>query len=86
MFPLRTLVYPYHTTSVFPAVVPAGQVIPASTSSPTSSINKSNGSVVLDGDNVLEHLVIVDYRYSRFVLDPRTGLFGIIRSVEYRLH
>lgn len=81
MFPLRTLAYPYHTTSVIPAAVPAGQLIPASTSSPTSSLNKSNGK-----DDVLEHLVIVDYRYSRFVLDPRTGLFGIIRSVEYRLH
>ncbi|KAF7315568.1 Cation-transporting ATPase [Mycena indigotica] len=28
----------------------------------------------------LDHLTIVDYRYNRFALDPRTGLFSIIRD------
>ena len=26
-------------------------------------------------------LTFVDYRYNRFALDPRTGLFSMIRSV-----
>lgn len=30
-------------------------------------------------------LLIVDYRYARFALDPRTGLFGMVRSVPYYL-
>lgn len=29
----------------------------------------------------LNTLVIVDYRYSRFALDPRTGLFNMIRLI-----
>jgi cation-transporting P-type ATPase 13A2 len=79
MFPLHTLAYPYPITSVFPAVVPTDQVIPASNLSSTSSLNKLNGG---PDDNILERLLIVDYRYSRFALDPRTGLFSIVRLVE----
>ena len=30
-------------------------------------------------------LLIVDYRYARFALDPRTGLFSMVRSVLYYL-
>ena len=30
---------------------------------------------------MLEDLHIVDYRYSRFALDTRTGLFTIVRLV-----
>ena len=31
---------------------------------------------------MLDELLVVDYRYARFALDPRTGLFGMIRSVS----
>jgi len=30
-------------------------------------------------------LLIVDYRYARFALDPKTGLFSMVRSVLYHL-
>ena len=36
-------------------------------------------------DGMLRCLSVVDYRYSRFALDPRTGLFNMIRYVV-RVH
>ena len=30
---------------------------------------------------MLKRLLVVDYRYSRFALDPRTGLFNMMRFV-----
>jgi hypothetical protein len=35
-------------------------------------------------DEVLETLRVVDYRYSRFALNPRTGLFAPARCVVFR--
>lgn len=32
-------------------------------------------------DQKIGDLVVVDYRYARFALDPRTGLFSMIRLV-----
>ena len=34
-----------------------------------------------DADARIGTLTYVDYRYNRFALDPRTGLFSMIRSV-----
>ena len=31
----------------------------------------------------INDLLIVDYRYARFALDPRTGLFSMVRSVLF---
>ncbi|KAJ6499197.1 hypothetical protein C8R45DRAFT_981502 [Mycena sanguinolenta] len=31
-------------------------------------------------DSLLQTLMVIDYRYSRFALDPRTGLFSMIRN------
>lgn len=80
LFPVRVLDYPYHITSVFPSVVPIDQVTMQSRLSSNSSLNKPNGISLADSDT-LERLLIVDYRYSRFALDPRTGLFAMIRLV-----
>lgn len=30
-------------------------------------------------DGMLDHLLAVDYRYARFALDPRNGLFSMVR-------
>jgi len=85
LFPLQTLVYPYHIKTVFPSVVPPDQVIPASSLSSTSSLNKINGGPISRDDGALKYLTIVDYRHTRFVLDPRTGLFSMVRLVWCRV-
>lgn len=30
-------------------------------------------------DGVLKKLLVVDYRYTRYALDPRTGLFHMVK-------
>ncbi|KAI0682979.1 Ca-transporting ATPase [Cytidiella melzeri] len=69
LFPIRTLEYPFHITTVFPAQV-----------DPLSRVSSRTG---LNGDadpNILQTLSVVDYRYARFALDPRTGLFSMVRD------
>ncbi|THH00161.1 hypothetical protein EW026_g2329 [Hermanssonia centrifuga] len=39
--------------------------------------SRTNGDANI---GILEHLLVVDYRYARFALDPRTGLFNIVRN------
>ena len=48
-------------------------VFPASVDSPLPDANLVGG--------MLDHLLVVDYRYARFALDPRDGLFTMVRSV-----
>ena len=36
-------------------------------------------------DEKIRELLVVDYRYARFALDPRTGLFAMIRLVSLYL-
>ena len=40
-----------------------------------------NSSSVVEGivDEKIGDLLVVDYRYARFALDPRTGLFSMVR-------
>ena len=70
LFPVRKLDYPYHISTVFPNQLPE-----SSSRTPILSAN-GNGS---GASGLLDHLLIVDYRYARFALDPRTGLFNLIR-------
>ncbi|KAJ7287425.1 Ca-transporting ATPase [Mycena rebaudengoi] len=62
---IRTLSYPYHISTVFPSVVD-----PVQLQAPLDTARQES----------LGSLILVDYRYSRFALDPRTGLFSIIRD------
>ncbi|KAJ7251534.1 Ca-transporting ATPase [Mycena haematopus] len=50
---------------------------PISTVFPTSIVDSTNSR---QPDSLLHTLIVVDYRYSRFALDPRTGLFNMIRD------
>jgi hypothetical protein len=70
LFPIHTLEYPYHISTAFPAQ--------ADSTSQISSRSGVNGDV---DTSVLQTLTIVDYRYARFALDPRTGLFSMVRFV-----
>lgn len=57
--------YPYDISTVFSKPV-----------DPSARLNTPSAELV---NGKLKTLVIVDYRYSRFALDPRTGLFDMIR-------
>ncbi|KAF4621315.1 hypothetical protein D9613_000774 [Agrocybe pediades] len=72
MIPIRTLDYAYHLSTVFPselATVPGTE---------TEHIYGSQDYNPIDG--TLKKLRIVDYRHTRFALDPRTGLFTMVRD------
>ena len=70
LFPVRKLDYPYHISTVFHQPVPE-------TLSRTSTTSANGNAVAESG--MLDHLLVVDYRYARFALDPRTGLFSVVR-------
>ncbi|KAG5635993.1 hypothetical protein H0H81_009443 [Sphagnurus paluster] len=78
LFPLRSLEYPHHITTVFASTMPIDQVTTVASHSSITSASKANGTI--SEDDILHSLVIIDYRYSRFALDPRTGLFVMIRN------
>ncbi|KAG9039815.1 hypothetical protein FRB95_007242 [Tulasnella sp. JGI-2019a] len=68
----RAVKYPYAlSTALAPNITP--HLHPGATPQTTGS----NGS---DSPMILDVLKILDHRYSRYILDPRTGLFAIIRD------
>lgn len=79
LFPVRSIDYQYHVTTVFPQAISTDQVTTSYTLSSIFARSQSNG--IVSEDNILQRLLIVDYRYSRFALDPRSGLFTMVRSV-----
>lgn len=81
MFPLQTLHYPYPLSTVFPSLPEVLNDRP-SNGQPSNSPSKVNRDVESQ-DDILGTLQFVDYRYSRFALDPRTGLFCVIRSWSF---
>lgn len=85
MFPLKTLNYPYRLSTVFPPLSldsngSANGIMRSSASSPRKPANALDMNI-----EMLETLRVVDYRYSRFALDPRTGLFHMTRSDNFSL-
>ena len=74
MFPLRRIEYPYDISTVFPHHVDPASRIPMSRTS-TQSLPQVNDETSAK----LEYLLVVDYRYARFALDPRTGLFSMVK-------
>ncbi|KAF7967606.1 hypothetical protein HWV62_33697 [Athelia sp. TMB] len=81
LFPLRRVDYRYHISTAFPAVLTAvnGHQNGNGTQS-LPSLSRKPSSTFDDVSEMLETLLYVDYRYSRFALDPRTGLFSMIRD------
>ena len=51
----------------------------------TSTVFNAPSTAEDAADEKIGGLVVVDYRYARFALDPRTGLFSMIRLVLSRL-
>ncbi|KAG6849996.1 hypothetical protein H0H93_002786 [Arthromyces matolae] len=77
LFPVQLWDYPYPITTVFPVSPPNDGN--GHTMSSMLSKGIDNGLVSKDA-RILRRLLVVDYRYSRFVLDPRTGLFSMARD------
>ena len=77
IFPTRKITYPYPITTVFPAQV---DVTVSRVPSRTGESSTLNGEASA-GTMMLEELLIVDYRYARFAMDPRTGLFSMVKYV-----
>lgn len=70
---MQDLRYAYPLRTVFPETI---STIPGS-----ESVTPSNGAECVKS-GLLDSLRVIDYRYNRFALDPRTGLFAMIRYVK----
>lgn len=71
-FPVRRITYPYRASTVF-----------ASISAPTKANGNSNGMLSVNAeDYILGSLLLVDYRYAKFALDPNSGLFSAVKCVS----
>ncbi|KIL68855.1 hypothetical protein M378DRAFT_190708 [Amanita muscaria Koide BX008] len=72
LYPIRVLHYPHPISSVFP---PSPDDESPSRQQPVTNKDGENNK-----DRIIGALRVVDYRYSRFALDPRSGLFSTIRN------
>ncbi|TFK54011.1 hypothetical protein OE88DRAFT_1624988 [Heliocybe sulcata] len=80
LFPIRRMEYPYPISTAFP---PTWSDSTTSTPSYPKMNGSGNGHVTPTQDtedSILDHLVVVDYRYARFALDPRSGLFTMLKD------
>ncbi|KAA1476776.1 P-type ATPase [Dentipellis sp. KUC8613] len=75
LFPVHRLHYPYPASTVFTG-------LSATSGGPGSPKTNGNGlgNGAPDADLQLENLLVLDYRYARFALDPRTGLFSMVKD------
>ncbi|EMD37542.1 hypothetical protein CERSUDRAFT_114181 [Gelatoporia subvermispora B] len=74
IFPIQSIDYPYDLSTVFSTHIDPSAQLPLSRATSRTQ-DQSDGSA-----EKLSKLLVVDYRYSRFVLDPRTGLFTMLRD------
>ncbi|KAG6813565.1 hypothetical protein H0H92_009957 [Tricholoma furcatifolium] len=79
LFPVQSWMYPYPLKTVFPTSALLDQVNTSTAMSTNISLSVMNGLISEDNES-LRRLLVIDYRYSRFALDPRTGLFYMIRD------
>lgn len=73
LLPMRVLKYPHHLSTIFSQTIPIHQgleLLP-----PSDKDYNAN-------DGIMKRVLVVDYRYTRFALDPRTGLFSMVRFVR----
>ncbi|KAF8444715.1 hypothetical protein L210DRAFT_3040504 [Boletus edulis BED1] len=78
LFPVKRIPYPYERSTVFSSTPPESNG--RSRKPSVSSRSKPNGNNDNGKVEMLQDLHIVDYRYSRFALDTRTGLFIMVRD------
>lgn len=73
LLPIRVLDYAFSITTVFPSTLPVVSGMP---------FLKPSADDYDEATGTLKQLFILDYRYTRFAVDPRTGLFSLIRYVR----
>jgi len=73
LLPIQKLIYRYPITTVFPETIPS---VPGT----EILIPRNRDFGVKDG--FLHNLLVIDYRYNRLAVDPRTGLFSMVRFVN----
>lgn len=68
--PIKLLEYPFPIATVFPSklAVVSGQILLKPSPEDYDGVTGN-----------LRQLLVVDYRYTRFAVDPRTGLFSLVR-------
>ncbi|KZT40553.1 hypothetical protein SISSUDRAFT_1044071 [Sistotremastrum suecicum HHB10207 ss-3] len=80
LFPIQELQYPYTLESVFPPSFEnaraSGTVTPSSSAKNVNSAHENGTSK----STPITTLKYIDYRYARFVLDPRSGVFGMLKD------
>src|SRR6267154_1774940 len=81
LFPLQHIKYPYHVSTVFPSPALDSNGRLNNSRRPSVSSARKPGDDLDSEVQMLDTLLVVDYRYSRFALDPRTGLFDMIRYI-----
>ena len=75
LLPIQKLKYRYPITTVFPETTPI---------TPVELVMPSNEEYDVK-DGRLSNLLVIDYRYNRLAVDPRTGLFAMVRYLHYLL-
>jgi cation-transporting P-type ATPase 13A2 len=69
-FPVWRMLYQYRASTAFPSFT-----------APTKT--SGNGASSINGEDfLLENLLVVDYRYARYALDPNSGLFNAVTYVK----
>ncbi|KDR75783.1 hypothetical protein GALMADRAFT_97655 [Galerina marginata CBS 339.88] len=71
LLPIQKLTYPYHISTAFSETVPEV---------PGTEIYKPPNQYYDAKDGLLKYLLVADYRHTRFAVDPRTGLFNMVRD------
>ncbi|KAN0109276.1 P-type ATPase [Russula decolorans] len=66
--PVRKIPYPYRASTVFPS------------HSTPMKVNGNGSSSINSEDSVLENLLLIDYRYAKFALDPTSGSFSVVKD------
>lgn len=76
LLPIQKVQYRHPITTVFPETIP---IVPG-----MEFITPSNEEYDAK-DGQLSNLLVIDYRYNRLAVDPRTGLFAMVRYLHYLL-
>ncbi|KAI6026280.1 hypothetical protein BKA83DRAFT_4241204 [Pisolithus microcarpus] len=74
LIPVKHLAYPYERSTIFPRF--ASELEGPTGCPPKPRLNGNDN----DKSDIIGDLLFVDYRYSRFVLDPCVGLFTMLRD------
>ncbi|KZT19690.1 hypothetical protein NEOLEDRAFT_1158964 [Neolentinus lepideus HHB14362 ss-1] len=83
LFPIHRMQYPYPISTAFPSTGFESST-PRTTSISSPKVNGGGNEHITTSqdteDFMLDHLLVVDYRYARFALDPRSGLFTMLKD------